>query len=358
MNSLRLRSCLAAAALSSLSLTLVGPARAATTKVACLGEQTTKSNEAPGPMWPALLQTALGANYDVVNEGGDTSGSILTGYDTAGVGADPVMSASNTAYQDSLTANIVVIGPFGEHDERVVSKFPALGTEMIFEQDYDALVMSYLNLASKPTVYITTPIQVPTFDAATQALVSNVVLPAVKAVALKHSEVKLVDLYTAFLGHEEYFMGMSDGQTNAAGEVELEQLVYAAMQTPSSGAGGAGGTGGAAGSAGATAGSSGSGGASAGSSAGGASGGTGGAGGAATSGAGAPNTSASAGTTASAGAAQQPIEDSPASESSSCSLVNVGANRASGVWLALAYVVSGLALTRARRRRERGIPER
>ncbi|HTA88349.1 MAG TPA: hypothetical protein VK745_02185 [Polyangiaceae bacterium] len=347
MNSLRFRSCLAAAAVSSLSLTLVGRAHAATTKVACLGEQTTKSNEAPGPMWPTLLQTALGANYDVVNDAGDTSGSILTGYDTTGVGADPVMSASNTAYQDSLTANVVVIGPFGEHDQRVVSKFPAMGTEMIFEQDYDALVMSYLNLASNPTVYVTTPIQVPTFDAATQALVSNVVLPAVKAVALKHSEVKLVDLYTAFLGHEEYFMGMGDGQTNAAGELELEQLVYAAMQTANSAAGGAGGSGGAAGSAGSTAGSSGSG-ASAG--AGGASGGTGGL---ATSSAGSSNASAGTGTTASAGAAQQPTDESPASSESSCSIASAGANRASRAWLALAGAFSGLALTRARRRQQR-----
>ncbi len=355
MNSLRLRSCLAAAALSSLSLTLVGRAHAATTKVACLGEQTTKSNEPPGPMWPTLLQTALGANYDVVNDAGDTSGSILTGYDTTGVGADPVMSASNTAYQDSLTANIVVIGPFGEHDERVVSKFPAMGTELIFEQDYDALVMSYLNLASKPTVYVTTPIQVPTFDAATQALVSNVVLPAVKAVALEHSEVKLVDLYTAFLGHEEYFMGMSDGQTNAAGEVELEQLVYAAMQTASSGAGGAGGSGGAAGSAASTAGASGSGGASAGSSAGGASGGMGGM---ATSNAGSPNANAGMGTTASAGAAQQPTDESPAASESSCSITSVGANRANRAWLALAGAFSGLALTRAQRRQQRRAAKR
>src|SRR5258708_30493405 len=117
MNSLRLHSCLTALALSTLCVTLALPARAAT-KVACLGEQTTRSNEvAASTMWPALLQVALGStNYTVVDDAGDTNGSILTGYDTNGVGADPVMSMTNTAYQDSLTANIVVIGPFGEHD--------------------------------------------------------------------------------------------------------------------------------------------------------------------------------------------------------------------------------------------------
>jgi hypothetical protein len=348
MNSFRLRSCLTAAALSTLALTQATRAQAATIKVACLGEQTTKSNEPPGPMWPTLLQTALGANYNVVNDAGDTSGSILTGYDTTGVGADPVMSASNTAYQDSLSANIVVIGPFGEHDQRVVSKFPNLGTEMTFEQDYDALVMSYLNEAVKPTVYITTPIQVPTFDAATQTLVSSVVLPAVQAVAMKHSEVKLVDLYTNFLGHNEYFMGMGDGQTNAAGEVEIEKLVYAAMQAPTGGTGGAGGTGGG-GSGGASAGSGGSGGASAG--AGGALTSAGGAGAGAGAG-GSPGASAGA-ASAMAGAAQQPVDEAPTSDPNSCSVSNVGDRGSSLAWLVVAGALSGLSLARARRRRYR-----
>jgi hypothetical protein len=347
MNSFRLRSCLTAVALSTLALTQATRARAATIKVACLGEQTTKSNEAPGPMWPTLLQTALGTNYNVVNDAGDTSGSILTGYDTNGVGADPVMSASNTAYEDSLTANIVVIGPFGEHDQRVVSKFPNLGTEMTFEQDYDALVMSYLNEATKPTVYVTTPIQVPTFDAATQTLVSSVVLPAVQAVAMKHSELKLVDLYTNFLGHNEYFMGMGDGQTNAAGEVEIEKLVYAAMQAPAGGSGGAGGASGAGGSGGASAGSGGSGGASAG--AGGAFT-SAGAGSAAAGAGGSPSASAGAASTM-AGATQQPVDEAPASDPNSCSVSNVGENGSSLAWLTVAAAFSGLALARTRRRR-------
>ncbi|HEY4104438.1 MAG TPA: hypothetical protein VGM44_11125, partial [Polyangiaceae bacterium] len=324
MNTLRLHSHLAATALSALALMLTLPARAATTKVACLGEQTTKSNEAPGPMWPALLGTALGANYNVVDDGGDTNGSILTGYNTTGVGADPVMSPSNTAYQDSLTANIVIIGPFGEHDERVVKAFPAMGTEMTFEQDYDALVQSYLSLPSKPTVYITTPIQVPTFDQATQTYVTSVVLPGVQAVAMKHSEVKLVDLYNTFLNHNEYFMGMGDGQTNAMGEVEIEQLVYAAMQLSQNGGGGAGGSagaGGAGGSAGASAGSGGSGG-SAGSSV--------GAGGAAAGGASGGSAGASTGTaggsatttggTSTAGtASSEPIDSGSSNDSGGCS---------------------------------------
>jgi hypothetical protein len=310
-----------------------------------LGEQTTKSNEvAASTMWPALLQVALGATYTVVDDAGDTSGSILTGYDPNGVGADPVMSATNAAYQDSLTANIVVIGPFGEHDQRVVQKFPALGTEMTFEQDYDALVMSYLNLASKPKVYITTPIQVPSFDQATQTLVTNVVLPAVNAVGAKHSDVKLIDLYTAFLNHTEYFMGMADGQTNATGEKKLEQMVFDAILASSAGGmGGAGGTGGT--------GAGGTGGATGGSSAGGQS--TAGTGGS-SAGTGGSTASASGGSTTAGGTTQQTVGDAAPSQPSGCSITTGAERRGEGfAWLALATAVSGLTVTRLRRRRAR-----
>ncbi|HEX3776146.1 MAG TPA: hypothetical protein VHV51_16860 [Polyangiaceae bacterium] len=353
MNTLRLGSYLPAAALSALALMLALPARAATTKVACLGEQTTKSNEAPGPMWPALLGTALGANYNVVNDGGDTSGSILTGYDTNGVGADPVMSQTNTAYQDSLTANIVIIGPFGEHDERVVKAFPAMGTEMIFEQDYDALVQSYLSLPSKPTVYITTPIQVPTFDQATQTYVTSVVLPAVQAVAMKHSDVKLVDLYSAFLNHNEFFMGMGDGQTNAVGEVEIEQLVYAAMQMPQNGGGGAGGSGGAGGAGGsAGAGNGGSAGASVAMGGAGAGGASGGSAGASTGAGGSPAITSGGSTSAAGTATSEPVDNSGSNDSGGCSISESRARSGFG-WLALAGAFSGLAVARVRRRRVR-----
>ncbi len=348
MNSFRLRSCLTAAALSTLSLTLVGHANAATIKVACLGEQTTKSNEvAASTMWPSLLGVALGANYTVVDDAGDTSGSILTGYNTNGVGADPVMATTNAAYEDSLTANIVVIGPFGEHDQRVVSKFPALGTEMVFEQDYDALVQSYLTAPSKPTVYVTTPIQVPTFDQATQTLVSSVVLPAVQAVAMKRS-VTLIDLYTAFSGHTEYFMGMGDGQTNAVGEMKIEQMVADAIKAAQAGGmGGASGSAGAGGGAGASAG--GSGGAS-----GGGVGGTGGATSAGTGGASGGAAGAAGSGTSAAGTSPQPIDESPSNDTSGCSVVTGATVNGNGLaWLGVAGAFSGLALGRMQRRRAR-----
>ena len=143
---------------------------------------------------------------------------------------------------------------------------------------------------------------------------------------------------------------MSDGQTNAAGEVELEQLCTRRCKHPAPVQAARAGAAAQPGSAGSMAGSSGSGGASAGSGAGGASGCTGGT---TASSAGSPNASAGTGTAATAGAAQQPIEQPPASsESSSCSITRVASNGSNGAWLALAGAFSVLALTRARRRRD------
>jgi hypothetical protein len=71
------------------SFILASSSSAAPTKVVCLGEQTTITCEGKlAIMWPALLQTALGASYNVVNEGGDTQGTVLTGtsYCKVGIG--------------------------------------------------------------------------------------------------------------------------------------------------------------------------------------------------------------------------------------------------------------------------------
>ena len=205
-----------------------------------------------------ILCRALGAGYNVVNEGGDTQGTVLTGtsYCKIGIGgADwywndkPYNACAFNAgvncpygcYKDSITSpDIVVIGPWGEHDHRVVTACPTQGTQAIFQAAYDGLVMSYLALQPKPQVYVATPIVVPTFDAATQTYVTMVILPAVKAVAAKYN-LPLIDLYTAFLPTDAngmYFKGpIGNGQTNAAGEVKIKDMVLAAIMGANADAG-------------------------------------------------------------------------------------------------------------------------
>jgi MYXO-CTERM domain-containing protein len=217
-------------------------------------------------MWPAELQTLLGNAYNVVNDGGDTNGTVLRQTDycatSAGDGpADPVTTgAENGAhtacaqqcanaplgcYLDSKTADIVVIGPFAEHDYRVVDSClgadPNIATEATFEAAYEALVSSYLAITpTPPEVYVTTPILLPnlpfspTVAPKAEAYITNVILPAVRAVAANH-HLPVVDLYTAFLDADDagnngtYFKGGGDGQTNPAGEQEIANLVAASI---------------------------------------------------------------------------------------------------------------------------------
>ena len=335
---------------SLVSVFVAGTSHAATIKVACLGEQTTKTNDASFMMWPLLLGTSLGANYNVVNEGGDTAGTILTGY-TGGGDAHPyTMNGTQDQYADSLTADIVVIGPMGEHDERAVANNAALGAEAVYETDLDAMVTAFMHDSHK--VVLTTPIQVPSFNQATQTYVTMVVLPATKAVAMKRS-VPLVDLYTAFTDQAALFAGIGDGHVNADGEKKIAELVLPAIQTLASGAGGSGGTAGAGG----TAGGGGAAGASiggdggvggaglAGSSGGGAAGASvGGAGGATSAGTGGGPTAGAAGAAATGAA---PVIPSSGDDGGGCSVSHRSGS--SGFALSLLSALALIGLSRRKR---------
>jgi hypothetical protein len=242
-----------------LASTLARSAGAAPLKVACIGEQTTVSCEvALSKEWPAQLQTILGANYDVVNDGGDTQGTVLTQASYCkGVGADPFANPANACtatpggascpsgcYKDSITSpDVVVIGPWGEHDYRVVTACqgtnPAVASLATFEAAYDALVEGYLALTPKPLVILTTPLLIPSFDTGTQGFVTTVIEPAVKAAAAKYN-LPYADLYATFMPTSatgKYFTGQGDGQVNAAGETEIATLVATLIQGQDAGAG-------------------------------------------------------------------------------------------------------------------------
>src|SRR6185436_20065552 len=106
-------------------------AAAAPIKVACIGEHTTHSHAFPAlnretqPVgmqeYPALLQTRLGAGYDVRNFG-DCCASVTQGYSTVGQENHPYVQGSNAgdgpAYNESIAflPDIVVIGSWGRHD--------------------------------------------------------------------------------------------------------------------------------------------------------------------------------------------------------------------------------------------------
>ncbi len=355
------------AAVSVLGVTRARPAAAATI-VVTPGEQNTQSGEngcalsmatcAAGHWWhyPELLQKSLGAAYTVQNNG---DGGAVLGCDAASAQAAGGGSFCKSSQYNASIAQppgIVIIGPFGEHDQRIVTASPANQTafyqQSAFEAAYEGLVQDYLKYTTK--IYVMTPIDVPwggtTALPAGEDLVKDIMLPAALKVAANHN-LTVIDTYTAISGTADLikmYYG-TDGQVNQAGQQKMADLIETALAAPSGGTGGAGGAGG---SAGASVG--GSGGAAGASTAG--AGGTGGspsAGGAASV-AGAPGTggqvsgTAGATQTGSAGAGQ-PIETNDSSSGSSCAVSRVGGN--SGSWFWLGALGGAFALLRRRRSR-------
>jgi MYXO-CTERM domain-containing protein len=264
----------------------------------------------------------------------------------------------------AMPPGIVIIGPFGEHDQRIITASPANHTNLykqsVFEGAYEGLVQKYLAFTSK--IYMMTPIDVPwggTPDLPPgEHLVKDIMLPAALKVAQAH-QLTVIDTYTAISGTPTlvtmYYA--VDGQVNSLGQQKMAELIKAALA--SNGSGGAGGAGGGGGGGGAS-GAAGGGGASA--------AGVGGVGGAAGSGvtsagaAGALVTSGGggaggagvgvAGSTASAGtsgAAVQPASPAAGSNGCTCTIAGVDSGPSTaGLLSALAGIVGF-----ARRRRQR-----
>ena len=231
-----------------------GPASAAPIKVACIGEHTTHSDlypatnreaQPPGKQeYPAMLQTLLGAGYDVRNFG-DCCASVLQGYTPAET--HPYVLGSlpgrGPGYAESLAflPDIVVIGSWGRHDWGL-SKAPGEVWDLAtFQNDYDDLVQRYMKLASHPKIYVSLPIPI-LFGQGTvpdNGVTTSSVLPAIKAVASKYN-LPVVDLYTAFLGRKDLFrMPPTDGEgehvADGPGLQHIADTVYAAMASESDG---------------------------------------------------------------------------------------------------------------------------
>jgi hypothetical protein len=250
----------------------------AAVKVACVGEQSTHSGHpaaGAGHEWPDELGTVLGAAYTVENDGDNTNSSVLM--DDSGATPMPYAGASYTSgtvyYPRSLLSpDIVVIGPWGMHDEKTQTGKGLPATQARFQTDYDFLVNKYLNLANHPKVILTTPLLLPIGGNVTQATrdyITSAILPAVKAVATAHN-LTLIDLYTIVSAAPATpALLASDGGVNLAGTQKIAALVAAAIGSQPAGDGGvgsdggsskdagAGGTSGAAGSGAGTAGSTG-----------------------------------------------------------------------------------------------------
>jgi hypothetical protein len=238
----------------------------AATIVATPGEQNTASGEngcATEPCqnghwlhYPELLQKSLGAGYTVMNNG---DGGAVLGCDAATM---TVAGGSSFCKSGKYTAsiagppNIAIIGPFGEHDQRIIAgaNEAMYGNQATFEGAYEGMVQKYLALNAK--VYLMTPIDVPWGGTPNlqsgKNIVKDFMLPAARKVAQAHN-LKVIDTYEAMTSTQQlvttYYA--TDGQVNAAGQQKMAELILAALNDNSTGGAGGSGAGGAAGAAGA-----------------------------------------------------------------------------------------------------------
>jgi MYXO-CTERM domain-containing protein len=237
----------AAAVASLLSTFVASAAWALPLRLVTPGEQNTASAEfqctttpCPAgkfPYYPEILQMRLGAGYTVVNVG---DGGAVLGCDAATATAAGMNSfCKNAKYMTSITPppDIVIIGPFGEHDQRIVATNAALYNMATFVAAYDALVMDYLKYTMR--VYMITPIDLPWNAAALPAgqdLVKDIMLPAAKTVAANHN-LTVIDAYTVLTSTPalvtQYYQ--LDGQLNTAGQQKLADLIMAALASGADG---------------------------------------------------------------------------------------------------------------------------
>ncbi|HSZ82631.1 MAG TPA: MYXO-CTERM sorting domain-containing protein [Polyangia bacterium] len=289
-----------------------------------------------------MLGGLLGDTYKVNNDGVN-NGTVAAG-------------TAKSASSLMGPPDIVIIGPFAEHD------YSATLTEATWQADYKKLVDAYLALTPVPTVYVMTPPPAAFVyqSAAEQTFATGVVRPAVLAVAAGDNTpaktLKVIDLFSdATLVAAADDAG--DGHFTAAGMAEVAQLAYkcvamgvcagdtttgaagagggsagASGAAGASGTAGAGGAGGVAGTAGTTgAGTAGAGGSTAGTA--GETGGTAGAGagGSTTGTAGGPTGGDTAGTTGTAGATTGAAGDTGTAGAGSTGAAGAsGATRSSG----------------------------
>jgi hypothetical protein len=203
-------------------------AAAAPLAIACVGEQTTHSDQLPRSVeYPARLQAELGAAYDVMNFG-DCCSTVLLGYPKQPETHPYLDGGTAPSFVQSIAflPDIVVIGSWGKHDTEIAnSLYAGVLDPTSFQADYEKLVTTYLNLSSKPTVYVSTPVPIP--KGAPQGPTTDVILPTVQNVAAKY-HLPIVPLYPAFLNRPDLYKDDTH-VSDDAGLQTIADTVYAAL---------------------------------------------------------------------------------------------------------------------------------
>jgi hypothetical protein len=205
-------------------------AAAAPIKVACVGEQTTHSDQLSRTVeYPIMLQSMLGSCY-VVQNFGDCCATVLQGYPMQAE-THPYLNPParfSPAFHESVAfaPDVVVIGSWGKHDTEIANALYGGKLDPVkWQADYEQLVTTYLNLPSKPTVYVSTPLPLPM--GAGTGPTTDVILPAIQSVAAKY-HLTIVPLYPAFLNQPQLYKDATH-PTNDTGLKKIADTVYATM---------------------------------------------------------------------------------------------------------------------------------
>jgi lysophospholipase L1-like esterase len=183
-------------------------------RVACVGDSIT---EITG--YPSDLQTLLGANYSVGNFGASGSTVLLDSW-------EPYMNQSAFQKAIDFQPNIVII-MLGTNDDLEMLR----PSNESFEGDYAKLIATFQQLESKPRIWIATP--PPIFSNSSDlssSYFNGVIIPKIVDLANKMN-LPLIDIYSAFGNHPDYFV---DGvHPNSKGAALIANEVYEAISSQS-----------------------------------------------------------------------------------------------------------------------------
>ena len=176
-----------------------------------------------------MLQKLLGPCYDVQNFG-DCCATVVQGYpmqaETHPYLDPPARFAPAFHESVAFAPDVVVIGSWGKHDTEIETLLDGGKLDAVqWQADYEELVTTYLNLPSKPTVYVSTPLPLP-MGAATGST-TDVILPAIQNIAAKY-HLPIVPLYPAFLNQPQLYKDATH-PTDTTGLKTIADTVYATM---------------------------------------------------------------------------------------------------------------------------------
>lgn len=189
-------------------------ARPAQTRIACLGEQTTHSfHRVNDPEYPQLMGELLDADFKVEAakvhpnaggflEGGGTHyrvgnfghprGTVL---DHALENPKSVLRSDELKLAEAFAPQVVILGPFGDHEAQTKVSMDG------FTKDLRVLLDRIAGFASKPVVFVALPLPRGGLDEdATYRRIHDET-----AAVARERKLPVIDLWTAFLGHKEYF---------------------------------------------------------------------------------------------------------------------------------------------------------